>query len=135
MSQRFRHNLNRGIRALTSPGAGTFSYATSPAAVKETLAALRTMHAARWGARGLPSRYMDETYFGFHSEVCSRMLPKDRIRLYSLVADGVWLAILYCYQYKRHTYYYSGSFDTTSVHTKHSPGNVARALAIRHAID
>jgi CelD/BcsL family acetyltransferase involved in cellulose biosynthesis len=135
LSSNTRYNLSRRLRALTAPGVTQFRKAQSDEEVSSILHALREMHAARWRAVKLPSRYTDDTYFAFHCEVARELLRRDRLRLYALSHADEPIAILYCYRYDRTIYYYSGSFDSSSEYSRYSPGNVLRALAIKDAIE
>jgi CelD/BcsL family acetyltransferase involved in cellulose biosynthesis len=134
LSSRFRHNLKRSIRILTVDEGAAFDVAGTPDAVDRAFHDLRALHSARWAAVGRPSRYQNATYFAFHTDVSKRLLAKDQLRLYRLTLGEESLAILYCYRYRSKIYYYSGSFSSTGPLSRHSPGNVVRALAIRSAI-
>lgn len=78
--------------------------ATTPDDVTRDLGTLRALHLARWGDESRAFRSTE--YLDFHHRFAQLMLQQGRLRLFSLEATGLPLAVSYCFKYEDRYYFY-----------------------------
>jgi CelD/BcsL family acetyltransferase involved in cellulose biosynthesis len=70
---------------------------------------LRVLHCKRWGDK--TRSFLTDEYVQFHRQLAELALDRGWIRLFSLESRSRTLAVLYCFSYEGHYYYYQGGWD------------------------
>ena len=99
----------------------------------EAMDSLFDLHQQRWKARLLPGVLGGARIREFHRLVARAFHARGWLRLHITRAGGRPVAALYCFIFRRKTYYYLGGFDPALA--KLSLGTVLTARAIRCAIE
>jgi CelD/BcsL family acetyltransferase involved in cellulose biosynthesis len=98
----------------------------------EIFEAFRTLHQARWRARGHSGVFADETARAFHCEAAAALLEAGILRLYALRVSHHIIGCLYCLVHARRAHYYLGGFDDRFA--PYSPGVILIGHAIEDAV-
>jgi CelD/BcsL family acetyltransferase involved in cellulose biosynthesis len=127
-----RYAIRRARRILETEHQARFSAIEGE---QETLAALDhliSLHHKRW--RGHPDGHAFATpeYNDFHREVIRDCSRRGWIRFYCLEAGDEPVAMLYCYHFRNHVFFFQTGFDPKF--ERLSPGQVLIGHAIEHAI-
>ena len=132
LGKSLRSNIGYYARAIAK--SGEMEIRTADATTVDTdLESFFELHQRRWRSRWMPGAFADQRSRAAHRSVAKRLLDAGRLRLHTLLVDGTAVASLYCFAGVRETFYYLGGFDPAW--SKHSPGTVLTAHAIRHAIE
>ena len=77
--------------------------------VKRDMTMLIELHRKRWGRRS--SAFRSSEYRRFHEELAARLHDRGWVRIFSLETGSQQIALLYCFAYRDHYYYYQGGWD------------------------
>jgi len=100
--------------------------------INGAMAHLKKLHHMRWQGRADSFSFNSEPYIAFHNDLARTLLEEDALRLYCLEADGVIIAMLYCYRWRGQIYYVQAGFD--SAWHKYSPGMILLGHMMESAI-
>lgn len=79
--------------------------------LEELLAALYTLHAARWQRRNLPGVLADPTIQQFHREAARGLLAAGALRLYATRVNERIVAVFYGFAHGGTVYYYLSGYE------------------------
>lgn len=99
--------------------------------VEGTFEQFRSLHRARWEAKGGPGMLQDPRVLEFHREVTAEFRARGWLRLLLLVLDDRPLAGYYGFLAGTRAYYYLGGFDPEFEDL--SPGTVLLGAAVEDA--
>jgi CelD/BcsL family acetyltransferase involved in cellulose biosynthesis len=77
--------------------------------VRRDVSTLGALHRKRWGAK--TRSFLTDEYVQFHQDLAERALDRGWIRLFALESGSRTLAMLYCFSYDGHYYYYQAGWD------------------------
>jgi CelD/BcsL family acetyltransferase involved in cellulose biosynthesis len=98
--------------------------------VRRDMATLGALHRKRWGAK--TRSFLTDEYIQFHQALAEQALDRGWIRLFALECGSRTVAMLYCFAYEGHYYYYQGGWDPE--YARHRVGLVLMHRAILQAV-
>jgi CelD/BcsL family acetyltransferase involved in cellulose biosynthesis len=130
MPGKLRYNIRSRRKKLISEHGARFFLWEQPAA--QGIQRLAELHRKRFDAKGRPHGFASAQYVSFHQEVAERFQRRGQLRLYCLEADGVVVAMLYCFRSGERVYHFQSGFDPDW--RSAGVGQVLVASALEHAI-
>ena len=111
LSKNMRYNVRRRTRNLEKKHAVDFQCVTAQPLVARYVTILFELHRKRWATREGTSKFDDPQREIFHVKIAEKLLAANYLRLFVLQVDEVPVAILYCFAYDGHIYYYQAGMD------------------------
>ena len=132
VSRSYRHRIVRDRRSATE-GNAELKVIDNIEDFPGAFDTLVQLHQSRWVEKGLPGVFASEKFTGFHKLLAPKLLPKGRLRLFTLSVDGEPLAALYDFVYAGKVFYYQSGLKPAGTPV-HSPGILIRSYAMEIAI-
>lgn len=111
LSKNMRYNVRRRTRNLEKKHAVEFKCISDAKQAEQYIRILFELHRKRWSTREGTSKFDDPQREVFHANIAEKLLTAGFLRLYVLLVDEVPVAILYCFAYDGHIYYYQAGMD------------------------
>ena len=108
----------------------TFRMSTTEDERRRDMASLIRLHHLRWN--GHSRAFRSARYIAFHEKLSSLLLARGWLRLFSIEKSSMPVAMLYCFVYGGHYYFYQTGRDPDF--TKHRVGLLITHKAILEAI-
>ncbi len=128
-----RYAFRRKVKKLSQSFDVALQIARSDEGRREALHLLIDLHQRRWRDRGRSEAFCSPEQIAFHQELSALALQNGWLRLFILRLDGVGVAALYGFHYRRRFYFYQSGFDPDL--KRMSVGLVLMGMAIKHAFD
>jgi CelD/BcsL family acetyltransferase involved in cellulose biosynthesis len=133
LSKNRRYQIRQQRRKFEAAGNTRFYVWQDRDNLDHAIDALIELHLKRWEPRDTNHAFSTENYVNFHRELMHQLFAQDQLRLYCLELEGELVAMLYCYRWKEHIYFFQGGFDPGYEGLR--VGNVIMGYAIEHAIN
>jgi len=128
-----RNTVRRTRKKVESQHQGRFYVLTAEEDVDSILSNLIRLHHKRWKGHAEGHAFSTPEYNGFHHDVIHACARRGWIRFYCLEADGVLIAVFYCYRFRNQIFYFQAGFDPE--YERLRPGLVLIGCALEHAIE
>jgi CelD/BcsL family acetyltransferase involved in cellulose biosynthesis len=92
------------------------------------------IHGERWKSLGYPSAFDNAQHRAFHVEIARKFAARDWLRMFFLTADGVPVAVTFCFNYRERIYMYQSNVHGSEAVMKCSPGFLIRSVAMAEGI-
>jgi len=119
-----RRNLRRRMKRLSEKYEVKVQTQSDFGSIKEAMNAFYKLHQKRWGTKGMPGVFADETLRNFHYDVASYFNERGWLRLYLLTANNEPVASIYSFNYGAKKYEYLTGFDPKF--SQYGVGNLLR---------
>jgi len=129
----FRKKMLRLERKLFSQLGGALTYADSEESRISHFKTLIKLHEKRWKNRKQQGTFNTDLFLNFHQKFSQTMLKKGKLRLTTLMANDLPLAIIYAVECDGTIYFYQSGIDD-SFSPNVSPGHLIHFLMIKEAI-
>ena len=129
-SRNYKKKIGEYQRRCRRELAATVRMSASQEDVRRDMEMLATLHRKRWGAQ--TRSFVSDEYIQFHQDLAKQALDHGWIRLFSLESRSRTVAMLYCFAYDGHYYYYQGGWDPDFVRNR--VGLVLMHQAIQQSI-
>jgi CelD/BcsL family acetyltransferase involved in cellulose biosynthesis len=127
-----RYTIRSTRRKFETQHQGRFYVRASEDGIDEVIDRLIELHHRRWQAKSEQHAFSSDEYIGFHRDVIHACARRGWIRFYWLEANGLPLAVFYCYRFRNHIYYFQAGFNPD--YERLRPGLVLIGYAVEHAI-
>lgn len=111
LGKNMREQIKRYPKRLEKQFAVEYELAQTPEQVHRALNDLFRLHGKRWRARGQTGVLATPRRQSFHRHLCSALLKRDRLRLWSLRCDGQAACVLLSYFYEGRYSFFIGGFE------------------------
>jgi CelD/BcsL family acetyltransferase involved in cellulose biosynthesis len=95
---------------------------------------LKTLHQARWAAKGMNGAFASPRFAAFHKALITRCFSTGSIQIIRVSAGPAIVGIIYGFVSRRVMYFYQSGINY-ELPSRISPGIVANACAIQHLLD
>lgn len=129
-SRNYKKKIGEYQRRCRRELAATVRMSASHEDVRRDMDTLAMLHRKRWGTK--TRSFVSDEYLQFHQDLAKQALDRGWIRLFSLESRSRTVAMLYCFAYEGHYYYYQGGWDPDFVRNR--VGLVLMHQAIQQAI-
>jgi CelD/BcsL family acetyltransferase involved in cellulose biosynthesis len=133
LSKNRRYQIRQQRRKFEAAGNTRFYVWQDREKLDHAIDALIELHLKRWEPRDTNHAFSTENYVNFHRQLMHQLFAQDQLRLYCLELEDKLVAMLYCYRWKKHIYFFQGGFDPGYEDLR--AGNVIMGYAIEHAIN
>ena len=106
-----REQLRRYPKRLAKEFEVKYELATTPEQVITALDDLFRLHGKRWRARGQTGVLATASRQKFHRALCQKLLPQNRLRLWTLRCNGQASCVLLFYLYQDRYSFFIGGFE------------------------
>ena len=128
-----RAALRRSLRLYAALGPLTVQNASTVEEALAFYAALKSLHTARWSARGQAGAFASPAVDGFHHRLIARAVPTGMVRLCRIAAGATTIGYLYNLAWGGQVYNYQSGFCCPA-DNRWKPGLVSHCLAIEDAL-
>jgi CelD/BcsL family acetyltransferase involved in cellulose biosynthesis len=115
-SRNYRKKIGEYQRRCRRELAATIRVSASHQDVRRDMEMLAALHRKRWGTQ--TRSFVSNEYIQFHQDLAKQALDRGWIRLFSLESRSRTVAMLYCFAYDGHYYYYQGGWDPDFVRNR-----------------
>jgi CelD/BcsL family acetyltransferase involved in cellulose biosynthesis len=129
-SRNYRKKIGEYQRRCHRELAASVRVSASLEDVRRDMETLGALHRKRWGAK--TRSFSTDEYIQFHQDLAAQALDRGWIRLFALESGSRTVAMLYCFAYEGHYYYYQGGWDPA--YARNRVGLVLMHRAILQAI-
>lgn len=130
-----RYNFRRKFRNLESQFKTEVKLFRRPEdGLEQAVKEFSFIHGERWKSLGFPSAFDDASHIAFHVEIAKKFAARDWLRMIFLHADGVPVAVTFCFNYRQRIYMYQSNAHGSDAVMKCSPGFLVRSIAMVEGI-
>jgi CelD/BcsL family acetyltransferase involved in cellulose biosynthesis len=130
-----RYNFRRKLRNLQAQFTTEIELIRKPEDdIAKAVSEFSLIHGERWKSLGYPSAFDNAQHRAFHVEIARKFAARDWLRMFFLTADGVPVAVTFCFNYQGRIYMYQSNVHGSEAVMKCSPGFLIRSIAMAEGI-
>jgi hypothetical protein len=134
LRQPTRKHVRQYLRYCGEIGKVSVSVATNAEQALTMLGELKTLHQARWTAKGMQGAFASSLFVEFHEALVRRCFPSGSILLIRVRAGDTPVGIIYGFVFRGVMYFYQSGINY-DLPSRVSPGIVANVSAIQHCLE